>query len=272
MLTKYLAGKNISQAVSRGSTLISKNRIPVLNYAIENSNNYLDTYNEYNNLIGNIDNRFRIALKLSSFNFDLNIVKKIIDKAVRKNITVLIDAEDNANNKIYQDSVNSLICTYNKKSPMILKTYQMYRKDSVLNLQKDINDFRDCELGTKIVRGAYWNSEHNQGHLFTNKEDTDLSYNMALITLARSNKKSTNILATHNNNSIGLGVLFNRKHNDSIFEFGHLLGMRENRYNEIQSKINPINVYLPYGQYRELIPYLSRRLYENLDMIKYAFN
>ena len=148
----------------------------------------------------------------------------------------------------------------------------MYRKDSLLNLQKDINDFRDCKLGTKIVRGAYWNSEHNQGHLFTNKEDTDLSYNMALITLARNNKKSINILATHNNGSIGLGALFNKKNNYSVFEFGHLLGMRENRYKEIQCDINPVNVYLPYGPYMEMIPYLSRRLYENLDMIKYAFN
>ena len=109
-------------------------------------------------------------------------------------------------------------------------------KNSLLNLQKDINDFSDCKLGTKAVRGAYWNSEHNQGHLFTNKEDTDLSYNMALITLARNNKKSINILATHNNGSIGLGALFNKKNNSSVFEFGHLLGMREKdikRYNVI---------------------------------------
>ena len=112
--------------------------------------------------------------------------------------------------------------------------------------QEDIDSllfFLTEELNVDVVfdndePNAYWNSEHNQGHLFTNKEDTDLSYHMALITLARYNNKSTNILATHNNSSIGLGVLYNKKHNNSIFEFGHLLGMREKKYNEIQGIAN----------------------------------
>lgn len=27
--------------------------------------------------------------------------------------------------------------------------------------------------------------------------------------------------------------------------------------------------YIPYGPYREMIPYLTRRIYENIDQIKY---
>lgn len=271
MLTKYIAGKNISQAILRGSQILAKDKIPVINYAIENTNNHRDCYKEYQNIISSIDENFRIALKLSSFGFNLKLVKKVLDRAVAKNIRILIDAEDNNNNQLYQDSVNSLICKYNKKSPMIMKTYQMYRKDSLLNLQKDINDFKDYKLGTKMVRGAYWNSEHNQGHLFTNKIDTDTSYNMGIVTLSRCNKNSINILATHNESSISWGAMINKKHDSSVFEFGHLLGMREKRYNKMQDKLYPINVYLPYGPYKEMLPYLSRRLYENLDMVKYAF-
>ena len=30
-----------------------------------------------------------------------------------------------------------------------------------------------------------------------------------------------------------------------------------------------IGTYVPYGPYREMIPYLGRRLYENIDSIKY---
>ena len=29
--------------------------------------------------------------------------------------------------------------------------------------------------------------------------------------------------------------------------------------------------YIPYGPYKEMIPYLTRRLYENMDTIKYMY-
>ena len=31
------------------------------------------------------------------------------------------------------------------------------------------------------------------------------------------------------------------------------------------------SVYIPYGPYKEAIPYMMRRLYENMDSFKYLF-
>ena len=30
-----------------------------------------------------------------------------------------------------------------------------------------------------------------------------------------------------------------------------------------------VNTYIPYGPYNKMFPYLSRRMYENIDMVKY---
>ena len=54
-----------------------------------------------------------------------------------------------------------------------------------------------------------------------------------------------------------------------LFEFGHLMGMKENKYKNINY---PINTYIPYGPYNEMFPYLIRRLYENKDTIKYMLH
>ena len=57
---------------------------------------------------------------------------------------------------------------------------------------------------------------------------------------------------------------------NNIFEFAHLQGMNEKYYNTL-SNTEKVYVYVPYGPYNEMIPYMIRRLYENMDMIKYLF-
>lgn len=148
----------------------------------------------------------------------------------------------------------------------------MYRKDSFIQLSNDIDIFKNYHLGVKLVRGAYWNSEKNDGHLFTKKYETDFNYDNS-ISLIYNHHYSNNIntiLATHNKESINTGLHYNKKIrlDSKKFEYGHLMGMNETVYNNINHN-NKINVYIPYGPYHKMIPYLSRRLYENLDTIKY---
>ena len=73
------------------------------------------------------------------------------------------------------------------------------------------------------------------------------------------------ILATHNHESINFAkTLYTIKNR---YLFANLKGMNEQFMDsiDVQNKA----VYLPYGPYIKMIPYLSRRLYENLESIKY---
>ena len=118
--------------------------------------------------------------------------------------------------------------------------------------------------------GAYWNNEKDTGELYINKRDTDYNYDNTISYLYdKKMKKNSIILATHNSLSINTGIFYNQTmlNKSNQFEFGHLLGMKEKKYNNISD--GKINVYIPYGPYYKMIPYLLRRLYENIDTIKY---
>lgn len=267
MLKRFLVGNSISKVVLKANQVKQQNKIPVINFAVESTKLKNSVFREYESLHKKINNNSRIALKLSSFDFDKKIINDIIQMFCEKNIKILVDAEQNNLNKIYQETTNELIDKFNQKKVNIFKTYQMYRKDSLSNLDYDLNLFKNNYLGIKLVRGAYWNSEYKEDHLFVKKKDTDFSYNKAIVKIFNSKTKNNCILATHNNESINLGYLLNQE--EEKFEFGHLLGMKENKYKNLLENNQKINVYLPYGPYNKMIPYLSRRLYENLDTIKY---
>lgn len=269
MIFRYIAGNNYKNAIIRSNNIIQKGRIPVINYSIEDPNSSLTVLKEYEKLYNNIDNQYRIALKLSSFNFDLNRLNDIIEMYKTKNIKILIDAEDNSLNIVYQKIIDKLLQKHNDNECVLYKTYQMYRRDSLITLNRDIDFYmkNNLYLGIKLVRGAYWNNDIDNS-LFKNKADTDNNYNKGISSIydtAIYNNNISAILATHNSDSINIGLEYN-KNKEFEFEFGHLLGMKENKYNSIEEKIN---VYIPYGPYHKMIPYLGRRLYENIDTIKY---
>ena len=268
---RYIAGNSIRHVINSSEKALVNNKIPIVNFAIEESSDKNKIYTEHKNLIQTLKPINKIAIKLSSFEFDLDMVNSIINQAKKKGIQIIIDAEKNSDYNKYQELSNKLMFSHNKNEFNIIKTYQMYRKDSHNTLLDDYKFFldRNIKFGNKMVRGAYWNSEFKGGHLYLEKKDTDFNYDKTILFLAQNNVKSLNILATHNKDSIYLGHILNKYQNKKIFQFAHLLGMRENVYKNLRDE--KVHVYIPYGPYREMIPYLFRRLYENIDTIKYIF-
>ena len=269
MLFRYVSGNNINSAINKSKFFIKNKTIPIINYISENNkNNISDVFNEYINLTNMIDSNYMIALKLSSLNFNETYVHNIADICKYKNIKLIIDAEDNNNIDNYRKLTNKLITKYNKKfnnNYTIIKTYQMYRKDSLLELYDDIKFFNNanCYFSSKLVRGAYYNSEYKDGHLYTNKFDTDNNYNLGIIKL-NENYSIQNIIASHNKESINLAKDLNNNNNKIII--ANLMGMNQEFMNNLNTKKA---VYIPYGPYYQMIPYLIRRLYENMDQIKF---
>ena len=269
---RYIAGNSIKSALRCSSKSLRNSKIPIINYAIEETNDKYRVFDEHKSLIEKINPKSKIAIKLSSFQFDKKLISQLLDLSIDNSVQVIIDAEKGLDYYKYQNISNEILFTHNTDKCNVVKTYQMYRKDSLETLIHDLDFFRqnDVFFGIKLVRGAYWNSEKDKGYLFKEKSETDTCYNHALLYLADNyHTKIYNILATHNTESIHLGGLLNDYHNNNIFDFAHLLGMKEKKYNNYVKKGENVHVYIPYGPYKEMIPYLGRRLFENLDTVRY---
>lgn len=268
----FFAGNTRTQALRVGHQYLLKNKYPIINYAIEDIYQSDRVTQEYLQLIKEIpNNKFSLALKLSSFDFDIQKVSQVVSSAQQKDVKVYIDAEQDNYHKKYQLLSSLLMYNYNHERPTIFKTYQLYRRDSRKYLAKDLEicSRNKYFFGAKLVRGAYWNTEKETGNLFSEKKDTDNNYNQTILdifTHPYSHQKI--LLATHNKFSSEIGQTLSKKRN--IFEYAHLQGMRENYYQQI-SYHYPVHVYIPYGPYKEMIPYLGRRLYENLGIITTIF-
>tara|TARA_A100001015_G_scaffold279923_1_gene341542 strand:+ start:567 stop:1385 length:819 start_codon:yes stop_codon:yes gene_type:complete len=268
----FIAGNTFNKAFKVSYSIIKKNKYPIINYIVEDTKNPLKVYKEYQYIIKYLPNPpISLALKLSSLNFKEDLINNIAQLTSKNNIKLFIDAEHQENFDRYNKISTNLLYDFNKLDYNIYKTYQLYRKNTYSDILDDIqlSNKHNLFFCAKFVRGAYWNQERNLGYLYTDKIDTDNSFNSTIINLSNPsfyfNNKPNIILATHNSHSIQLGMILNK--NSKIFDFAHLLDMKDKYYSNF-TKNNKIYVYVPYGPYKYMIPYLSRRLYENLDMIK----
>ena len=227
--------------------------IPIFEYVFENPK----TNNDYNNAFKKIHyhlnhyGKYPMAIKLSSLKSPLEIVQ-LCELYSSTNNTLYIDAEN------ININYSNIIDECWRRDIYISKTYQMYKKNEIYELENDLKKQSDNPyIWYKIVRGAYWNQDKNTGKLFTNKSDTDKQYDDA-IDLTK-NVYNT-LYATHNINS--LEKISKGKN------VAQLLGMSD-CVSKKMSKTHNVYKYVPFGNFYESIPYLSRRLYENISILQH---
>ncbi|MCL5283646.1 MAG: proline dehydrogenase family protein [Armatimonadetes bacterium] len=151
---------------------------------------------------------------------------------------------------------------------------QAYLKETV----SDLNDLiqwaknRSAPITVRLVRGAYWDYETTiarQRHwpipVFTEKWETDRSYETCLLMLLDAYPNVRTAVATHNIRSIALAMAIQQRLGlpENAVEFQMLYGMADPVKRAIADMGWRLRVYTPYG---ELIPgmaYLVRRLLEN---------
>lgn len=275
MLFRFIGGTNYIAISKFIHKMYDKSIIPIIDYAKEGAKTPGDviSYNkEVVSLINQISQEHTnrdigYAIKLSSFsaynpedNID-NFIKRVINTE-HKNKYIYFDAEYthlyDEENKIF----NKIIQKYQDIDNLhLFKTYQMYKKNSLYYIKRDLDTYD--KIGFKLVRGAYYNKEDTE--LFEDKTDTDVNYNDAVkYLIANTNNKIC--IATHNKDSIDYALSFKPGYNVS---YAQLLGMGDSSTDFLLNKNKTVFKYVPYGNVFDIYPYLLRRLYENIDMLKY---
>jgi proline dehydrogenase len=273
---RFIAGSTLKHAIIRANKLFSSHKYkPIYDFSYENTNNEAICYKELKYMSTKLENNL-IAIKLSGLNFNQNYVKEVIHLGIKNNNKFLIDAENVEIQEKINDITIDLLLEFNTKSHVnIYKTYQMYRKDSYNILMEDLLDFyhENILLGIKLVRGAYYKTDYKSGKLFDEIEQTHNSYDNGanLILNFQKNLNNSVIFATHNKNSIDniINTSENYNLNKENIMFAQLLGMADNTSNYIIQKNFTVYKYFPYGSIYYTLPYFSRRLYENYEIIKY---
>ena len=204
-------------------------------------------------------------------------INDIINHAIKNSCKVLLDAESHKVNLFQRPVIDKCSHIFNTESKCnVYKTYQMYLKDSMIEMKKDIEHFHneDKWLGIKLVRGAYMTEDKHEDVIYNTKEETDMNYNEAsniILQHIQKGKKISVIFATHNKTSFYKihDVICTNSIDSSNIYFATLMGMK-NELTDTCLKLDYNTMkYVPYGPYHKTFPYLLRRLYENSSIIKH---
>ncbi|KAL9652906.1 hypothetical protein ABK040_015423 [Willaertia magna] len=206
-------------------------------------------------------------------------------------LSLLVDAEQT----YYQPAIDHLYMMlslkYNTKEmlvsrtmPIVYNTYQMYLKDALYRLQYDYHFLSNYSLshGVKLVRGAYMKSEtarcteNNLPYPFQQTLlETHVNYVKGVefcFDKLYSNQNVGMIICSHNQDTLGMASrLMVEKYGfdkqDPRVIFAQLYGMGDNLSLALSFHGYNVGKYVPFGKVIDVMPYLSRRLIENGDMI-----
>src|SRR5690606_41038719 len=104
-------------------------------------------------------------------------------------LKVLIDAEHSWIQDAIDDLAREMMQRFNRETPIVYNTYQLYRHDKLASLQADyyLAETDGFFLGAKLVRGAYMEIERERAQekgyaspIQPSKEATDRDYDLAI--------------------------------------------------------------------------------------------
>ncbi|MGZ3882615.1 MAG: proline dehydrogenase family protein [Bacteroidia bacterium] len=208
-----------------------------------------------------------------------NRVHEICKEAHAASKPVFIDAEESWIQQAIDDLADENMLLFNKQSPIVYNTFQLYRKDRLGFLKASFEkaEHLGYHLGAKLVRGAYMEKERKRAAeknypspIQDTKEHSDRDYNLALEFCVTHLSGIGLCAGTHNENSSLLLVKLMEQHKiqagDKRIYFSQLFGMSDHiSYNLTQAGYN-VAKYVPYGPVKEVLPYLIRRAQENTSV------
>jgi proline dehydrogenase len=203
---------------------------------------------------------------------------KVCNLAKKKDVPVLIDAEESWMQDAVDWLIEDLMEMYNTEKAIIFNTLQMYRYDRLdylKNLKKKADE-KGFYIGMKVVRGAYMEKERERAEemgypspICKDKQATDENFDAAIKYMMEQPRMAL-FAGTHNENSSYLLMELAEQHgidkDDVRLWFGQLFGMSDHiSYNLAKEGYN-VAKYLPFGPVRDVMPYLIRRAEENTSV------
>ena len=213
------------------------------------------------------------------FNKAIERFNEICALAHKRDVKILVDAEESWIQDAIDQIVLKMMLKYNKEKAIVYNTSQMYRHDRLkyLNSLKEIAKKEDIFIGIKLVRGAYIEKENKRAlknnynsPICASKDLTDINFNNGAVFILSNLTLFSFFSGTHNEKSIYkiIDIMESKKinNNDLKIWFGQLYGMSDNiSFNLAKNGFNVIK-YLPYGPIKKVIPYLIRRAEENTSV------
>ena len=200
---------------------------------------------------------------------------RICSEASKRDITVLVDAEESWIQTAIDELVVKMMKTYNSEKAIVFTTIQAYRRDRfdyLVKLHKQLSS--ETKIGVKLVRGAYMEKERKrakkynyQSPICDDKNHTDEVFNNSLKFIIQNINHFGLFIGSHNELSNKLSAELLKKYkirpDDSRIWFSQLYGMSDNISFTLANNGYNVAKYLPFGPVREVMPYLMRRLDEN---------
>lgn len=217
--------------------------------------------------------------ELSEYRNVLKRIDAICHHAAQKGVAIFIDAEETW----IQDTIDHLVWLmmrrYNRERVVVYNTFQMYRNDRLNFLMESYDRSRreGFLLGAKLVRGAYMEKERlraaEMGYpdpINPDKNTADDHYDTGVRFCLKHIEHIALCNASHNANSALLQAeLMEKKgiprdHPHALFS--QLYGMSDIVTFNLARAGFRVGKYVPYGQVREVVPYLIRRAQENTSV------
>jgi len=203
----------------------------------------------------------------------------ICNVASKKNVSLLIDAEESWMQDAADDLCEQMMEKHNKDSVIVYNTLQCYRWDRLDYLKKQHKKAKEkgYKLGFKVVRGAYMEKENERAQEFNyptpickNKAETDANFNEVMRYILDNISDISLFLGTHNESSTALAIeimsLKGLMKNDPRIWFGQLYGMSDHISFNVAKLGYNVAKYIPFGPVKDVMPYLIRRAEENTSV------
>lgn len=293
MAFQFVMGETLVQAWSKVNkiNLYSFDMLGEAALTNEDADNYFIRYKEAADILATQQDSIQeptLSIKLSAlhpryefhqeeavFNELFNTAHQLIDHAVTNGVPVTIDAEETdrleISLKLFEKIRFACAKEHRSKIGLAIQAYQKRAIPVIERLEQHALQ-SGAQIPIRLVKGAYWDQEikwsqqlgWSEFPVFTDKDLTDISYAACAKKLLSNKEAFYPQFATHNPITIA-SIVQESGCDFTTFEFQRLFGMGEATYKAL-AEDHPeakCRVYAPVGEFKQLLPYLVRRMIEN---------